>query len=172
MKKQLSLVFLLTVLSEPAHALPAKNLCSTQEQVILSCTLKKTERILSLCGSKNLSTNKGYLQYRFGKRSHIELAFPINRQGSQKAFTYARYTRPLVTYLQVRFVNLDYTYEIFAQSDATPGASFASTGIAVTPDSKKATRTFECSQPITGSLTKLEGIVPQVDFLESTPSPK
>jgi hypothetical protein len=169
MKKYISLVFLLTVFSAPVHALPAKNLCSAQEQVILSCTLKKTEQILSLCASKNLSANKGYLQYRFGKRSRIELAFPVNRQGSQKAFTYARYTRPLVTYLQVRFVNLDYTYEIFSQSDATPGASFASTGIAVTPDSKKAARTFECTQPISGSLSKLEGIVPQVDFLDNTP---
>ncbi|MBC7882276.1 MAG: hypothetical protein H7Y37_13195 [Anaerolineae bacterium] len=169
MKKYISLVFLLTVFSEPAHALPAKNLCSTQEQVILSCTLKKNERILSLCASKNLGANKGYLQYRFGKRSRIELVFPVNRQGSQKAFTYARYTRPLVTYLQVRFVNLDYTYEIFSQSDATPGASFASTGIAVTPDSKKATRTFECTQPISGSLSKLEGTVPQVDFLDNAP---
>lgn len=172
MKKQLFFFFILASFPAPSHALPAKNLCSAQEQVILSCTLKKTKQILSLCGSKNLSANKGYLQYRFGKRSRIELAFPLNRQGSQKAFTYARYTRPLVTYLQVRFVNLDYTYEIFSQSDATPGASFASTGIAVTPDSNKPTRNFECSQPISGSLTKLEGIVPQVDFFESNSSPK
>jgi hypothetical protein len=172
MKKSLFLLFVLTSFPEASSALPAKNFCSAQEQVILSCTLKKTEQTLSLCASKNLSANKGYLQYRFGKRSHIELAFPINRQGSQKAFTYARYTRPLVTYLQVRFVNLDYTYEIFSQSDATPGASFASTGIAVTPDSNKPIRNFECTQPISGSLSKLEGIVPQVDFFESNSSPK
>jgi hypothetical protein len=172
MKKSFFLLFVLISLPEPAHGLPAKSYCSAKEQVILSCTLKKTEQTLSLCASKNLSSNKGYLQYRFGKRSHIELAFPINRQGSRKAFTYARYTRPLVTYLQVRFVNLDYTYEIFSHSNATPKASFASTGIAITPDSNKPARNFECTQPISGSLSKLEGVVPQVDFFESNSSPK
>lgn len=170
MKKQLFFFFfILNSFQAPSDALPSKNLCSDQEQVLFSCTLEKRERILSLCGSRRLSADTGYLQYRFGKRNRIELAFPINRQGSQKAFTYARYTRPSVTYLQVRFVNLDYTYEIFSQSDATSGVGFASTGVAITPDSKKAKLNFECKKPITGSLTKLEGIVPQVDFLESAP---
>jgi len=58
--------------------------CSQDEQVLFSCTLKKTQKVISLCASKDLSANSGYLQYRFGPLKKIELAIPQDKKGMPK----------------------------------------------------------------------------------------
>lgn len=51
-----------------------ESLCNAQEQVIFSCSLGK--KTVSVCASNDFSANSGYLQYRFGKKDALELAFP------------------------------------------------------------------------------------------------
>lgn len=53
----------------------AETLCEQQEQVIFSCSLGK--KTVSVCASADLSASSGYLQYRFGRKTAIELAFPV-----------------------------------------------------------------------------------------------
>ena len=52
----------------------AESLCDAQEQVIFSCSLGK--KIVSVCASNDFSASSGYLQYRFGRKGALELAFP------------------------------------------------------------------------------------------------
>ena len=51
-----------------------ESLCNAQEQVIFSCSLDK--KTVSVCASNDFSANSGYLQYRFGQKDALELAFP------------------------------------------------------------------------------------------------
>ena len=51
-----------------------ESLCNVQEQVIFSCSIDK--KTVSVCASNDFSANSGYLQYRFGQKGALELAFP------------------------------------------------------------------------------------------------
>lgn len=62
------------VISISPHAGAAESHCQEQEQIIFSCSLGK--KIVSVCASTDLSSNSGYLQYRFGQKDALELAFP------------------------------------------------------------------------------------------------
>ncbi len=54
--------------------LAAETHCREQELVIFSCSLGK--KIVSVCASNDFSFSNGYLQYRFGQKSALELVFP------------------------------------------------------------------------------------------------
>ncbi len=148
----------------------AATLCEKNEKVIFSCGMKKSARILSLCSSKELDKQKGYVQYRFGLPGKIELEYPADRKSTQSAFRYSRYTRPLVTYLALRFETNGYKYSIHEDDveDIKP-PGFASY-INITPPGKKAIEMM-CRQPTTGSLMTLEDIVPNQDDEEPPMEP-
>ena len=63
---------LVTLISLPVGA--AESLCQEQEQIIFSCSLDK--KMVSVCASTDFSSSSGYLQYRFGQKNALELAFP------------------------------------------------------------------------------------------------
>jgi hypothetical protein len=135
-------------------------LCEKNETVIFSCGMRKSTKILSLCASKELDQQKGYVQYRFGQPGKVELEYPASRQSTQSAFTYARYTRPLVTYLALRFEANGYKYAIHQDDveDIKPAVreSYVSVSAAPGKDSVE----MKCSEPVIGSLMKLEDVVP------------
>lgn len=67
----------------------SETLCNQQEQVIFSCSLDK--KMVSVCASNDLSANSGYLQYRFGQKSKIELNVPaLPRSAPAAQFVQAR----------------------------------------------------------------------------------
>src|SRR2546430_3058937 len=68
--------------------LQPNTLCSKDERVIFGCLLKQPAKIVSVCASKNLTSEIGYLQYRFGLLGKIELEFPKDRAGTQQKFEY------------------------------------------------------------------------------------
>ena len=57
-----------------ARAAPT-SLCTKDEKIVYSCATSAT-RFLSICASKDLSKNAGYLQYRFGPSGKPDLVFP------------------------------------------------------------------------------------------------
>ena len=63
---------LIGLLAAPVWA--AESHCRAQEQVVFSCSLGK--KTVSVCASADLSATSGYLQYRFGPKGALELAFP------------------------------------------------------------------------------------------------
>jgi hypothetical protein len=60
-----------------AAAGPAPSLCESAEDILFSCHAGK--KIISICASKDLARDRGYLQYRFGLPAKIELSVPADR---------------------------------------------------------------------------------------------
>jgi|GEM_PF-1774271 len=150
--------------SAPPGAGRSASLCTAEETVLFSCKIAANEgKLLSLCGSKALGEKTGYIQYRFGHPGKVELEFPKEKAGSQSAFRYSRYTRPLVTYLELRFSLGGYRYSIQENHNEEESPPVDEAVIEVSrPDDGSAERsiTLRCRQPVTGSLMALEGIVP------------
>jgi hypothetical protein len=61
------------------------SLCTEKEIVLFSCETKS--RTISLCGLKGLDNSVGYLQYRFGRPSKIEIAYPELNKLPAKVFS-------------------------------------------------------------------------------------
>src|SRR3989442_9921254 len=52
--------------SPQTSAQQPNTLCAKDERVIFSCLIKCPAKIVSICASKDLTSERGYLQYRFG----------------------------------------------------------------------------------------------------------
>ena len=53
-----------------------RSLCVADETIVFSCALKR-QRVVSVCASRGLSANDGYVQYRLGTPSKLEIAVPM-----------------------------------------------------------------------------------------------
>jgi hypothetical protein len=73
--KYARIITIFCVLSASADA--AHPLCLTNEDNIFSCTAGK--KVISVCASKDLTADHGYLQYRFGLPNKVELTVPADR---------------------------------------------------------------------------------------------
>ena len=93
--------------------LQSGTLCEQAEKIVFSCPIVNSRKIVSLCSSKELTKEKGYLQYRFGVPGKIELEFPNQREQTQKAFKYSHYFRAQVDTTDISFVNGDTEYDVF-----------------------------------------------------------
>lgn len=140
-------------------AVKSKSLCQAEEQTIWSCATTKN-KIASVCASKDLAEDKGYVQYRFGTAGKVELEFPKEHAGSQKAFKYSRYTRPLVTMLTLSFKPTAVVYEIHDDDNSEEKPPVRAASIDVTTGAN-IPFSITCKLPVTGSLMKLEDIVPR-----------
>jgi hypothetical protein len=73
----LSAKFSLLLMMAGAAPLPgaaAVTHCKANETIVFSCSTGS--RILSICASRDLSKNAGYMQYRYGQAGKPELVFP------------------------------------------------------------------------------------------------
>ena len=117
------LTYLLVGFFHSAYA-DATSHCGESEQIIFSCQIRDSSKVLSLCASKDLSDSSGYLQYRFGKLNEIELEYPADRKDSQKQFLYRHYFRYQVDETEISFVNQGHEYTIYSyyegDGDGTP----------------------------------------------------
>lgn len=142
-------------------------LCQQTEQVVFSCSMKKTAKILSICTSKKIDAKNGYVQYRFGFPGKVELEFPAERKDTQSAFAYSRYTRPLVTLLTLEFQSNGYKYSVHQDSNAEEKPPVNSSYLNVTtPDANAKEIEMTCREPVKGSLMLLEDVVPRTEASE------
>ncbi len=144
--------------SKTTAGVKSKSLCQTNEQTIWSCATTKN-KVASVCASKELTEDKGFVQYRFGVLGKVEFEFPKDRAGSQKAFKYSRYTRPLVTMLTLSFENSGVVYEIHDDDNSEEKPPIRAASIDIKDGAKESS--VECKQPSLGSLMKLEDLVPR-----------
>src|SRR2546430_16398437 len=77
--------------------------CAKDERIIFSCPVKRPAKIVSICASKNLTSEQGYLQYRFGLPGKVELEFPKDRTGTQTKFQYTHYFRAQFDLTEISF---------------------------------------------------------------------
>jgi hypothetical protein len=140
----------------------AVSLCARDEETIWSCEIdgSSSRKIASICGSKQLDERRGYVQYRFGRPRNVELEYPQGRANTQSAFTYKRYTRPLVTNLAIKFTVGGYTYKIYDESndEERPGRRAARISV-LPPGEGSKPLDLNCRKPIAGTLMSLEDVV-------------
>ena len=155
-----------SIIAEPAKA---TSLCARDEKIIWSCETTK-RKIVSICSSSQLDKQSGYLQYRFGRPGHVELEYPQQRQNTQTAFAYFRYTRPLVTYLGLRFKIKEYDYEVYDNSNEEEQAGGSEAGVTVTPAGNTAKAVdYRCRKPVVHHLIELEDVVPRTEMTPGGP---
>lgn len=149
----------------PLNSTKPGSLCAASEQVLWSCEMVKDRKLASVCGSKDLDGTRGYVQYRFGRAGQVELEFPRERTSTQSAFKYSRYTRPLVTYLKLQFVNggVSYTISDDSNEEEKPAQRYAAITVKNAEANARET-TLRCRKPVTGSLMKLENVVEREDY--------
>lgn len=102
----------------PSHmlrgaGLPPTSLCRADEQVIFSCKVADGPKFASVCGSKRLDAERGYVQYRFGRANALELVFPQGMEDTQRAFRYAHYFRAQVDRTELSFERGGYKYSLY-----------------------------------------------------------
>ena len=127
-----------------ARSLLPTSLCAKDEKVIFSCPLKRSTKIVSLCSSRKLTKDAGYLQYRFGLPAKIELEFPDNRADSIKVFKYSHYFRAKVDYTEVSFSRNGYTYSVFDDYNGEEKPAVSEQGLTVTTESSKKEVKYLC----------------------------
>jgi hypothetical protein len=126
-----------------ARSLAAASLCTKDEKVVFSCSLKRSMKTVSLCSSPKLTKKAGYLQYRFGVPGKIELEFPDNRTESLKAFKYNHYFRAMVDSTEISFSRNGYTYTVFDEYNGEEKPAVSEQGLTVTTDSKREVK-YKC----------------------------
>ena len=140
------------------------SLCDTGERVLFSASVKGSNKLVSICSSRQVDKRQGYLQYRFGRPGQVELEFPSSRQDTQKAFAYTRYTRPLVTLLTVKFTTNGYSYSIHQDYNSEIRPAENDAYLMVAPlgkeDDEAAAKTIHLERLVKGSLTSVEDLVP------------
>ena len=144
----------------PPSALQANSLCAKDEHIIFSCAIKRTSKIVSLCASRDLDKERGYLQYRFGLPGEVELEFPKDRQNTQQQFHYSHYFRYQVDLTEISF-NIDgYEYQIFDDYNGEEKPSISSQGVSVTAPGKPKEVSFVCASKPRADYSTLQDILP------------
>ena len=148
-----------TTASQPA-ALQAGTLCAKSERVIFSCPIKRPLKIVSLCGSKDLSSDRGYLQYRFGLPDKIELEFPKDRTGTQQKFQYSHYFRAQVDMTEISFSIDGYQYQITDDYNGEEKPAQTIQGVMVTAPGKPKDVSFTCRIKPKADYADLQTVLP------------
>src|SRR5882757_875996 len=123
--------------ASPSSVAPQTNsLCAKDERVIFSCPVRRPAKIVSLCASKDLTSDRGYLQYRFGLPGKIELEYPKDRQGTQPKFQYTHYFRAQFDMTSINFTIDGYEYSVFDDYNGEERPKISSQGVSVTAPGK------------------------------------
>ena len=143
-----------------ARSLQAGTLCSSDERVIFSCQIRRPAKIVSLCASKNLTSERGYLQYRFGVPEKIELEFPKDRTGTKQKFQYTHYFRAQVDLTEIGFTINGYEYQITDDYNGEEKPAQTTQGVSVTAPGKPKEVTFSCRTRPKADYTDLQAVLP------------
>lgn len=139
---------------------PAGTMCAAGEQIIFSCQLRGSAKLVSLCGSKTLSRDEGHLQYRFGRPGRIELEFPKNRADSQKQFSYEHVFRFQFDRTEIGFENEGFLYTLFDYYDGEQKPARREAGVRVRAAGENAGEvTMRCGSRVTASYGDLNDIL-------------
>jgi hypothetical protein len=133
---------------KPAQAAkpPPRTLCVADERVIFSCLLRQPAKILSVCGAKELTNEKGYLQYRFGMPGNIELECPTDRTNTQQQFEYSHYFRARVDLTEINFTVNGVSFSVFDDYNGEEKPEVSEQGVTINwPGTNKKEVRYLCS---------------------------
>ena len=135
-------------------------LCESSEKSYFSCVAGSSSKILSVCGSSNLSQPDAYLQYRFGSSKKLDLEFPSARPGSIKRFRFYHYVRPQVSRVGLSFRSGDYLYTVYDDYEGDIEPADEHSGVSVLRSGTDTPTEIECKEKVVNRLTDLEEFVP------------
>ena len=146
-----------------AGVLQPNSLCANTEHVVFSCLSKrsgsKLAKIISLCGSRDLSKESGYLQYRYGLPGKIELEYPKARTGTQQMFKYTHYMRYRVDLTEINFEIDGYQYQIFDDYNGEEKREISTQGVSVTAPDQGKEVSFVCRSRVKADYSMLEDVL-------------
>jgi hypothetical protein len=146
---------------QPSSKLSQPNtLCAKDERIIFSCPVKRPAKIVSVCASKDLTSDHGYLQYRFGLPGKIELEFPRDRNGTQQKFQYTHYFRARFDLTEINFTIDDYQYQVFDDYNGEEKRAISSQGVSVTAPGKPKEVSLVCRTRPKADYTDLQALLP------------
>ena len=145
------------VWSQPNN-LQAGTLCEKGERVIFSCPIKRPAKIVSLCASKDLTNERGYVQYRFGLPGNVELEYPKARTGTQEKFHYSHYFRAQFDLTEISFTNDGYEYQIIDDYNGEEKPAQSIQGLSVTATGKPKEVTLTCRTKPKADYTDLQAV--------------
>jgi len=146
------------MLSEPKPE--PTTLCAKNERLIFSCPVKRPAKIVSVCASKDLTNDRGYLQYRFGLPEKIELEYPKDRKGTQQKFQYTHYFRAQFDMASINFTIDGYEYSVFDDYNGEEKPVISSQGVSVTAPGKPKEVSFVCRTKPKADYTDLQAVLP------------
>ena len=150
-----------------AAPLQPNSLCARTEHVIFSCLTKRAgsswarspSRIVSLCASRDLDKEHGYLQYRYGLPGKVELEFPDSRTGTQQMFRYTHYMRYQVDLTEINFEIDGYQYQIFDDYNGEEKPRISTEGVSVTAPGKQKEVSFVCRTKVKADYSMLDDVL-------------
>lgn len=150
-----------------AGDLQPNSLCARTERIIFSCLTKRAgkslarspSKIVSLCASRDLDKERGYLQYRYGLPGKIELEFPSSRSGTQELFQYTHYMRYQVDLTEINFEIDGYQYQIFDDYNGEEKPRISTEGVSVTAPGKAKEVSFVCRTQARADYSKLDDVL-------------
>jgi hypothetical protein len=146
--------------SAVAAAPGAATLCAKDERVIFSCPVKRPAKIVSVCASKDLTAERGYLQYRFGLPGKVELEFPKDRNGTQQKFQYTHYFRAQVDMTEINFTIDGNQYSVFDDYNGEEKPAQSRQGVSVTAPGKPNEVSFVCRIKPKADYGDLQAVLP------------
>jgi hypothetical protein len=139
---------------------PSATLCAKDERVIFSCAVKSPAKIVSICASKDLTSDRGYLQYRFGRPGRIELEYPKDRAGTQQKFQYKHYFRAQFDLTEIGLTIDGYQYSVFDDYNGEEKPAMISRGVSVTAPGKPKEVSFVCRTKPQADYSDLQAVLP------------
>ena len=99
------------------HKVP-ESLCDLNKEIIsFSCRLAN-DKLVSVCASRDLGPDAGYIVYRYGLSDKVEMIYPTTTQEPQPIFWYSndsmKHVHQLGSQLSLSFVNKPYRYTVFS----------------------------------------------------------
>lgn len=143
-----------------SSSLQPNTLCTKDERVIFACALRRPAKIVSVCASKDLTRETGYVQYRFGSTAKIELEYPKDRTGTQQKFEYTHYMRALVDLNEISFSvdGVDYTIVDDYNAEEKPAQSIEGVTINWPNTNRKEVR-YSCRTKPKTDYTDLQAVL-------------
>jgi hypothetical protein len=145
--------------TQSTGAFQANSLCAKDERIIFSCPVKRPAKIVSICASKDLTSDRGYIQYRFGLPAKVELEFPKERQGSQQRFQYSHYFRARVDLTEISFTINGYEYQVTDDYNGEEKPQQTIQGVMVTAPGKPKEVSFACRIKPKADYTDLQAVL-------------
>ena len=139
-KITIAITFFLLLFTNAAYALEP-TLCKNKEITLFSCAAKN--KIISVCSSKELSLEKGFVTYRFGKsKDIIELEYSSTAKNFSNKFKFASNSYPKGGTAELSFKIGKYTYTVYSGSHVYRHNFF---GVAIERNSKT-TKYINCDK--------------------------